>query len=554
MNTFSPDRAVDEAVAAFAAEVAKGATLAPLMALIARLRQPLRDAGFWASVGDAMMRGGFAEPAAALLAAALQNHPDAVELKYLRGNALRVIQRHEEAERCFHAALAEDPGHRQAALSLAYMLREQGRIEAAANVLLAQWRAHRGDAEQTRGLLDFLHESGAQNQARAMAAEASAHWPDDARIALATGELSLAFGDFDAAHAALEHAVRLDPDSSSAWLRLSHCRRYADPQDSDIRAFRGAWGDAQRSAAARTCAGFALGKALDDLDDAAGAAAVLRQANTLASAATAWNGDRWQALIDRQFLQPPLPQLAVDPGFVPVFVVGMPRTGTTLVATRLARFAGIRDRGELNWIGAMYDHLAGQDALGNVEALQSVAALIRTQMRRDDAPARCYIDKNPLNFRYLNLIGALFPNARIVHCRRGTRDTALSLWSQHFAHPDLGFSYDFSTIAQVAESERRLMRRWRGSQPPLAIVDVSYESLVANPEAELGRIAAFLGVGDTYASSAAAPGNDVITTASVWQARQPIHTQAVGRWRRYAEFVPELAELFEESEEPEIRS
>ena len=73
-------------------------------------------------------------------------------------------------------------------------------------------------------------------------------------------------------------------------------------------------------------------------------------------------------------------------------------------------------------------------------------------MRRDDAPAQFYIDKNPLNFRYLDFIVALFPNARFVHCRRDARDTALSIWMQHFAHEDLGFAYDFATISQWTTS------------------------------------------------------------------------------------------------------
>jgi hypothetical protein len=230
-----------------------------------------------------------------------------------------------------------------------------------------------------------------------------------------------------------------------------------------------------------------------------------------------------------------------------VFVVGLPRTGTTLVATRLARRADVHDRGELNWIAAMYEHLSSQEALADRSELQSVAALIATQMRRDDAPARFYIDKNPLNFVYLNLIFALFPNARILHCRRAARDTALSLWSQHFAHPDLAFSYDFAGIAGVARHEQRLMAHWHSTHPA-AILDVDYEALVADPSAQLERIGEFVGLPPSAATDApAAPGGDVITTASVWQARQPVYTQAVGRWRRYAAFVPELTDMFEEA-------
>jgi tetratricopeptide (TPR) repeat protein len=535
---------IDEMIATFAAGASRSGPLLPLAALIAHLRESPPTAQFWAHLGEAMIRGGFAEPAAAVLASALEHYPDNVELHYLRGNALRVSQRFDEAEQDFRKALSRQPGHRQASLSLAFMLREHGRVNAAAEVALALWRHHGDDAGLALALLDFLRESGAHVQANAIAAAAHARWPDHARIAAVAGEIALALGDFSAARQALRRALEIDPGQSSAWLRLSYCQRCADPADPDLALVESAWRDSRLAPASRICAGFALGKLRDDLDDFSGASTVLREANALAHATSKWSAADWNAMIERQAAQRVSAPIGFDADFVPVFIVGLPRSGTTLVATRLAQNRAVRDRGELNWIAAMHAHLVSQNALHDAAALQTVATLIGTQMRRDDPPARCHIDKNPLNFRYLNLIHALFPNARIVHCRRGARDTALSLWSQHFAHPDLGFTYDFAAIADVMRGHDRLMAHWRATLP-LAIHEVAYEELVADPAAQFDRLARFL---DLPATPAAA--NDdvaptqVISTASVWQARQPVYTHAVGRWKRYAEFVPELMSLF----------
>ena len=547
VNTQVSIAAVDEMIAAYAAEAQRAGALPPLAELLARLREPMRDAAFWARVGDALIRNGFAEPAAVVLAAALVHYPHNTELLYLRANALRVAQRFNEAEAHFRGALARAPGHRQAALSLAFMLRERGRIEAAADVLLSHWRAARGTPEQTLELLEFLRGSGAHRQARELAAAAATQWPQQARVAAVAGELALMYGAFAEAREWLRSAVQSDPTQGPAWLRLSHCRRCIDADDPDLALLRAAWDDERLPATARTCAGFGLAKLLDDLDDCAAAAAVLRQANALARSQSPWNEQAWLAAIERLFAEPALPALEPRPGMVPVFIVGLPRTGTTLVATRLAHHAEVRDRGELNWIGAMYDHLAAQNALGDRAALRSVADLIATQMRRDDAPARFYIDKNPLNFRHLHLILALFPDARIVHCRRDTRDTALSIWSQHFAHPELAFAYDFPAIANVAAGQRRLMARWHALFPA-AILDVDYEDLVSDPGAQLNRIARFVGLSGATTGAGGAATSEAITTASVWQARQPVYTQAVGRWRRYAEFVPELASRFADAD------
>jgi tetratricopeptide (TPR) repeat protein len=541
MNQPLPLPTIDEVFADYSAGAARSGPLLPLASLLVRLREPLRDAAFWAGLGNAMLRNGFADPAAAMLAAALAHYPDDIQLRYLRGNALRVAQRLDEAERELRGALARAPGHRQAALSLAFMLREQGRIDAAGDLVLAQWRADHGSADGTLELLEFLRGSGAQRQARALAADAHAAWPGHARIAAIAGELDLAFGEFATAQILLREAIQRDPAQSSAWLRLSYCRRCEDANDADLGLLRSGWEDPHLAAPSRICAGFGLGKFLDDLDDCAQASAVLRTANALALAQSAWRPDTWRALLDAQIARPPLPALDPPAGFTPLFIVGLPRTGTTLVATRLAGHADVHDRGELNWIGAMYEHLAGQNALGDRAALQSVAALVAAQMRRDDAPARCYIDKNPLNFRYLNLILALFPTARIVHCRRNRRDTGLSLWSQHFAHPDLAFSYSFDAIAQVARDEQRYIAHWRATLGA-PILDVDYESLVTDPQPQLARIAAFAGLADGAAVEGASI-SEVITTASVWQARQPIHSRAIGRWQRYAQYIPELARI-----------
>jgi LPS sulfotransferase NodH len=125
-----------------------------------------------------------------------------------------------------------------------------------------------------------------------------------------------------------------------------------------------------------------------------------------------------------------------------------------------------------------------------------------------------------------------------VYCRREVRDTALSIWSQHFAHEALAFAYDFAGIAQVEKDHVRFMQCWRerfGDR----IIEIDYEAVVADRDAQLRRLSDFIGV---------APGTDAarsltVTTASVWQARQPVYARSVGRWKSYAPYVPELAAL-----------
>ena len=467
---------------------------------------------------------------------------DSIELQYRHANALRMRGEFVQAEAVLRDVLHHAPAHRNAAYSLAHMLREDGRLNAAADVVAAWWKNQPHSVDETLTALAFLGECSAQAQAQTIAHDARARWPDDARVAAKAGEISLALGAFEEAAAALREALDRDPAQNASWLRLVYCRRFASRDDADVQRFERGWADTRLDADSHICAGFALGKAFDDLSDYARAADVLRGANALARAASSWRSQIWRGLVDARLHATPPPTLRADPDFVPVFIVGLPRTGTTLVATALGRNQDVRDRGELNWIGSLHAHLQAQGQLQDARALASIAQMIRAQMRRDDAPARFYIDKNPLNFRYLDFIAALFPNAKIIHCRRASRDTALSLWMQHFAHEDLGFSYDFSTIADVEEGCKALMAHWRRSLG-IQILNLDYEAFVAQPQEQQRRLAAFLGTADLMRASSPLH-TDTVTTASVWQVRQPVYTHAVERWRHYAPYLPELMSLF----------
>lgn len=458
---------------------------------------------------------------------------------YERGNALRSAGHPREAEAVLREALRLAPEHRAAAYSLAFMLREQGRVNAAADAVVAWTRHARPALDDTLAALGFLLECAAVTAAHALARDARGRWPDDARLAAKAGEIALALGEFGEAAAALRAALDRDANQSAAWLHLAHCRRFDASEDADLRRFERGWSRTDLMPLTHACAGFAFGKALDDIGDYARAAAVLRDANAGARSRSPWPHEAWRRGVAAQLDAAPLPQVAAHDDFVPVFIVGMPRSGTTLVASTLGAFDGVRDRGELNWIGALHAHLREHGQLRDRAALAGIAALVRAQMRRDDTPARCYVDKNPLNFRYLGFIVALFPNARIVHCRREPRDTALSLWMQYFAGEEMGFSHAFADIAAVARDCTALMAHWRARG--VDVLDLDYEELVAEPAAQSARLAQFVGAAAASAPDASA---QVVRTASVWQVRQPLHHRSIGRWRRYAPHLPELETLF----------
>src|SRR5262249_41100719 len=127
----------------------------------------------------------------------------------------------------------------------------------------------------------------------------------------------------------------------------------------------------------------------------------------------------------------------------------------------------------------------------------------------------------------------------IVYCRRNARDTALSLWSQSFLEDVQGYAYDFADIAMVMRDSERLMELWHKHYAD-AIREVRYEQLTHDPDGVIAALCAWIGLAPgTWSAGAAKPATS-ISTASLWQARQPVYTRSVARWRNYAEFVPEL--------------
>jgi len=497
-----------------------------------------------AELRAAILRGDW-NTAARHAEAGLSEHPDSLELRRALAGIQRQLGRPDEAEALLRTVLAREPGDFAAAFTLAEVLLDAGRGAAAADTLQHCFATGAHDAEFAIRAIELLDEGGRKLAASKIAEAALAASPDDARLHAYAGMLDVQIGDFERARTHFEFALAHDLRACE-WhvsLGLSSAQRYADATHPDFRRFDVALARTDLSDKARASLLFAAGKAHDDIGDYAQAADFFRRANALAHAQTAWSRKNWRRAVEARLSSRPFAQNLDAADFVPVFIVGMPRSGTTLAAELLARYPGVRNRGELPWLAklAQLPVLAGNPARATV---QRCAAIYASQLRQDDSgDARFFIDKQPLNFRYVDLIMALWPNARIVHCTRGARDTALSLWAQSFSEDVQGYACDFADIAQVMRDCERLMALWSARYPD-AIRALRYEELAAQPQAQIAALAEWIGLRSNPAPRTdASP--EAIGTASLWQARQPVYTRSVGRWRNYAPFVPELGRFAE---------
>ena len=234
----------------------------------------------------------------------------------------------------------------------------------------------------------------------------------------------------------------------------------------------------------------------------------------------------------------------------PIFVVGMPRSGTTLVERLLAshpRVTGFGESPELPRLARrMPEYCASlQDwpqAIGDctpAAARLAAAAYREAVTGTAGSPTPFFIDKLPFNFQHLGLVAALFPAARVVVCRRDPRDVAVSIWAENFAVSQRYATSLADIAAYIAEFER-LMAHW-SAHAPLPITEVVYESLTEDPEAGVRALVQGVGLEWEPACLRFFEAGDAVQTPSRWQVRQPIYRSSVARWKRYE---PWLGELF----------
>ncbi|MET0337549.1 MAG: sulfotransferase [Caulobacter sp.] len=248
----------------------------------------------------------------------------------------------------------------------------------------------------------------------------------------------------------------------------------------------------------------------------------------------------------------------------PIFVVGLPRTGTTLVDRILSSHPEVTSAGELSNFALIAKRMTGTSSnrVLDAETLEAAVDLdmaVLGQAYIDSTrpltePGGRFVDKMPLNAVYAGLIHRALPNARIVCLRRGAMDSVLSNYRQLFA---TGFSY-YNYAYDLAETARyyvlfdRLMTRWRATLPPDRFTEIAYEDLIADQESETRRLLAFCGLDWDARCLAFHENPNPVATASSVQVRSPLHAGSIGRWRRYGEAVePALAVLRAAGIEPQ---
>ncbi len=481
----------------------------------------------------------------------LEGDPHNIQALGGLGTALCHLGRFKEAETCLRQAVDAMPTWAQAQNNLGVVLRALGRF---AQAEISIRRAVELDSTDISFLLNLAHTLlvlGRTQEAEACFASVAESEPRRVEALVGRAHAARLEGRFGEAEAMFKQTLAINPRSPDVLASLASLRKMSA---ADI-----GW---LQSAEALAASGipltsevslrFAIGKYWDDLGEFGSAFRSYRHGNELLRTTVGrYNREARTRFVD-DMVRVYTPEAIRQAGTLgcgsrkPVFVVGMPRSGTSLVEQIIASHPDAHGAGELGfWTEVL---LANASVIRRgllPEPIREKLAVEYLRILNEHSnTALRVVDKAPVNSEYLGVIHSVFPFARIIYVHRNPIDTCLSCYLQYLS-PALSYTMDLSDLAHYYREHYRQIAHWRAALPPGTILDVPYEGLVANQEAWTRKVLDFLELQWNARCLEFHMTKRPVLTSSNWQVRQKIYSTSVERWRHYEQFVGPLIELMD---------
>jgi tetratricopeptide (TPR) repeat protein len=510
------------------------------------LRPAYADA--WNNLGSTLRDFGRIEEAVSAYRKAHALRPHNVQVLVNLALALKDLDRPDEAAALCHAALELDPRHAPALTCLAQLATDARRTDEAETLCRRALAMQPDDPDALNVLGLAQSKRGDLDAALAQFRRAIAAKPDLADAHNNLGNVLKELGQFAEADAATRRAVDLEPSQTAYYLNLMDGRRVAS-DDPFLVALERLEADANRlSPKTRMRLAFALAAAYESLGRHDAAFTRLVEGNRLKRATISYDEaetfgifDRIAAQFDRARARRPVAGAAASD--LPVFVVGMPRSGTSLVEQIIASHPSVHGAGELIDLNEIVAPLPFPELARHADdrMLREIGHAYLERLKHKSPGALRIVDKMPANYVFLGLIHLALPGARIIHVRRDPTDTCASCFSKLFAE-EQHHTYDLAELGRYYRKYDALMDHWRRTLPDGAMLEVRYEDLVEDLEGQARRLIGYCGLDwdprclDFHQT--ARP----VRTASVRQVRRPIYRSSVGRSAALADHLGPLRE------------
>jgi tetratricopeptide (TPR) repeat protein len=484
-----------------------------------------------------------------LLEELLRGKPRHAEALNNLGVAYSKVGRFEEAAQCYARAISANPNYAMAHTNLGNLCRVTGRIEQAERHLRRALKLRATDEAARTGLASLLMLLGNVQEAKGHFEKVLRARPRNAEAVLGLGQVHAMDGNSEEAEKLYRRALEIEPDMPGALGSIVALRRMTPADDALIQRVR-ELADQVSDPLVEADFRFALGKYHDDLREFDPAFESFRRGNDLLKAAAPrYRREEHAGFLDdliRVYSREAIAGIGggASTSSLPVLVVGMPRSGTSLVEQIIASHPLAFGAGELNfWTGAVAAHETDVRRGMLDERLRKKLADDCLRVLSGLAPgAQRVVDKTPVEVERLGLIYSVFPKARFIYTSRNPVDTCLSCYFQQFSGA-LNFTLDLEDLSYYYRQHHRIVKHWRAVLPPGSLLEVPYEQLVAEPEPWIRRILDFIGLEWDDRCLEFHRTRRVVATASNWQVRQRIYRSSVERWRNYKKFIGPLRQL-----------
>jgi tetratricopeptide (TPR) repeat protein len=479
--------------------------------------------------------------------------PDSIDVQAGLAEAAKLMADHAAVADALQSVLAARPDDVNALIDLGIAFNELKRTDDATPLLRHALELSPDNPHALIALAVALHRQQADaEELVAICRRALDLVPNSVDVQVLKGSALTWLGRFDEAKDAFERVLCLRPDHEEARSFLASLVTDVGGEQ-DLTMLRTRIEDTHLTALNRAAAGHMVGRILERASDYDGAFEAYDRGNRIMSERVRETGKQFDRAELQYYVDWAISAFTADlfakqqpygdPSELPVFIVGMPRSGTSLVEQILSSHPavfGVGERKDMELIlqritlrGSRADPAQWEPTLARVEVAQQIAAL-----REMAGGAMRVTNKIPDNILVLGQIALLFPNARVIMCERDPRDVGLSCFTSFFSE-ELPWSTNLDDIGFRAMSIKRLLEHWR-RVVPLRMTEVRYENLIANQEAESRRLIDFLGLEWDPACLNFQNNKKGMATASYWQVRQPLYDTSIGRWKHFERHLQPL--------------
>ena len=500
-----------------------------------------QDAAAHNNLGLTFQELGRVDEAEASYNQAIVLKPDFAEAHYNLGNTLQNQGRLDEAAASYNQAIVLKPDFVEAYINLGLTLQELGRVDEAEASYNQAIVLKPNFAEAHNNLGITLKELGRLDEAEVSFRQAIALNPDFAKAHYNLGNTLKNQGRLDEAEASYKQAIALKPDYAEAHRSLASMKKF-DTQDEHYSKMLELYLDKDISEEQRCHINFSLAKACEDLGHFEQAFAHYSEGNVLRKKLLNYDINQDIELFSKiKSNYPEIAQQSLTPdklskSLMPIFIVGMPRSGTTLVEQIISSHSKVTGAGELNFAEQFGAVIATGITEANNESLLDFRHKYLTKLKSASSENLIVTDKMPQNFRYIGLLAAAFPEAKIIHVKRDPAAVCWANYKQYFRSKGIGYCYAIDDILDYHKLYENLMEFW-GNSLSKRIYNLDYEKLTVNQKSETHQLIDYLGL--DWDEKCLEPQNNArnVATASKLQIREKVYQGSSQQWKKYQPFL-----------------